>query len=149
MQQFLPYVLMIMIGTMSNLSGIYIISSKKFPGRIYIGSSVDMRKRWNRHKRDLVNQCHHNNKLQNHVNKYGLGDIFLKFKFQFRPEVLITTEQIFINICDPYFNINPTAASRLNSKQSIETRLKISKASKASPKEDVVKRYARLTGLIE
>lgn len=56
------------------ISGIYAIKSKTTK-RLYVGSSVDIRKRWSHHKHFLIRGKHSNRYLQNHVNKYGFGDL--------------------------------------------------------------------------
>ena len=53
------------------ISGIYKIQSIIKPERCYIGSAVNIQKRWRDHKRELRNNKHSNKKLQNHCNKYG------------------------------------------------------------------------------
>lgn len=40
-------------------------------GKVYIGSTTDMRKRWRAHRSDLRNNKHHNRHLQGAWNKYG------------------------------------------------------------------------------
>lgn len=52
------------------LSGIYRITNS-INGKVYIGSSVDIPRRWNRHKNQLRNGCHHSKALQRAWNKYG------------------------------------------------------------------------------
>jgi predicted GIY-YIG superfamily endonuclease len=52
--------------------GIYKISSK-IDDRLYIGSTaLTFNERWRRHMNALIGQYHHNHKLQNFFNKYGL-----------------------------------------------------------------------------
>jgi group I intron endonuclease len=52
------------------LSGIYSITHKE-SGRKYIGSSVDIARRWNSHRSSLNRGVHENAYLQNAWNKYG------------------------------------------------------------------------------
>lgn len=56
-------------------SGIYVIVEKS-KGRAYFGSSIDVFKRWKKHKWELGKGIHHNKFLQNSWNKYG-GNMFL------------------------------------------------------------------------
>ena len=51
------------------ISGIYKIQSKLKPDRIYIGSAVNIRTRWNVHLCNLRNSMHHSKKLQRHFDK--------------------------------------------------------------------------------
>jgi hypothetical protein len=57
--------------------GIYIIWSNIKPEKMYIGSSINLISRCNRHFSMLKNNKHYNKKLQNHVNKYGVNDLQL------------------------------------------------------------------------
>lgn len=50
--------------------GIYKIKNL-FNGKIYIGQSVDIEKRWSTHKAELKHNHHHNIHLQSAWNKYG------------------------------------------------------------------------------
>jgi group I intron endonuclease len=51
-------------------SGIYKIINK-IDGKYYVGSSKNIQYRWTEHKRQLNNNCHHNDFLQRTWNKYG------------------------------------------------------------------------------
>ncbi len=53
------------------MQGIYEIRNK-LNGKRYIGSSIDIEKRWKGHKRDLKAGNHGNPHLQNAFNKYGI-----------------------------------------------------------------------------
>jgi group I intron endonuclease len=55
------------------VSGIYIILNK-LNLKCYIGSSVNINSRLSKHKYQLKNNKHSNQKLQNAVNKYGLNN---------------------------------------------------------------------------
>lgn len=56
---------------MNKKSGIYKITNL-INGKLYIGKSVNVKERKTTHLRDLRNNKHHNQHLQNAVNKYGL-----------------------------------------------------------------------------
>lgn len=60
---------------MNKLSGVYQIT---FKGKIYVGSSVHIMRRWNEHKRHLRTNTHDNVYLQNAYNKYGESEFILK-----------------------------------------------------------------------
>jgi len=47
-------------------------------GKMYIGSSITLGKRLKHHEYRLLSNAHHNNYLQNSVNKYGID----KFRFE-------------------------------------------------------------------
>jgi group I intron endonuclease len=110
------------------ISGVYKIYSKSKPDRIYIGSSVDIKKRWIKHVCELRLNKHHSLKLQNHVNKYGLDDLIFKIYFPVCKESLILMEQGLINTHKPYFNIALTAGSPLGIKHTEEARKNMSEA---------------------
>lgn len=111
-------------------TGIYLIHSIKHPARHYVGSSVCFTLRKKLHLSELLHNCHHNAILQNHVNKYGISDLYFSFIEECSRSELITREQFYIDSIKPFFNINPTAGSRLGSKHSAATKLRIGKASK-------------------
>jgi len=52
------------------VSGVYQIRCKS-NGKIYIGSAVNLRQRWDGHRRALRKQRHHNVHLQAAWNRYG------------------------------------------------------------------------------
>ena len=89
--------------------GIYQIESF-INGKIYIGSSIKMSRRViDQHFARLKNGDHHNQYLQNHVNKYGIKDLWADV-VEFCPEKeLIEREQYYIDTLKPAFNINKIA----------------------------------------
>ena len=111
-----------------NISGIYKIQSIIKPGRIYIGSGINIGKRWNKHLEDLRKDSHYNKKIQRHFNKYGEIDFQFSVLLGCPKEDLIKVEQFFIDSYKPYFNNCLIAGSRLGQKDSIETRNKKSKS---------------------
>jgi len=110
--------------------GIYQIQSKIKPDRIYIGSSINMTKRWWSHNDDLSKQRHPNRKLQNHFNKYGEDDLAYSIICECDEDVLLEMEQDYIDSMDPYFNIGKTARSpMLGRTHTEEAKIKIGRAS--------------------
>ena len=95
------------------IPGIYKIQSITFPDRIYIGSAIDMDRRWTYHKTRLNKGVHENSKLQNHVSKYGINDLVHSVLHVCADEELIIAEQFFIDSYNPYFNICKIAWSTL------------------------------------
>lgn len=61
---------------MEKVSGVYMIKNL-VTGRVYIGSSGNIKSRWRTHKDLLKHRKHHNSYLQNSYNKHGIG----AFKF--------------------------------------------------------------------
>jgi group I intron endonuclease len=139
---------------MSNWAGIYQIQSIIKPERIYIGSGIDVRKRWATHQFRLRKGNHHSKKLQRHYNKYGPDDLVYSFILGCEKEDLIKNEQFFIDTLNPYFNGSKVAGStlgmkiklppfsaehrknislsKLGKKRSIETRAKMSNSRKGN-----------------
>jgi group I intron endonuclease len=115
------------------ISGIYKIQSKIKPERIYIGSSSNIGKRYNRHLNDLRKNKHGNLKLQNHFNKYGISDLQHSVLLSCDVKDLQKTEQYFIDSYNPWFNICKIAFSVTGRKCSDETKLKMSIAHKGKP----------------
>jgi group I intron endonuclease len=103
------------------ISGIYKIQSLKKPHRIYVGSGVNIQRRWRDHLRELRKGIHYNPKLQNHFNKYGESDLIFSVIIGCEKCDLIRNEQFFIDAFNPYFNVCLTAGSRIGVKHSIET----------------------------
>ena len=109
------------------ISGIYAIKSIQSPRKIYIGSAVNLNRRWQVHRNQLLHDCHSNAILQNWVNKYGIEDfVFVAIKICPR-EKLLEEEQKYINMLQPYFNICLTAGSRAGTRHSPSTKITITK----------------------
>jgi group I intron endonuclease len=130
------------------ISGIYQIQSKLKPHKVYIGSAVNIQKRWNVHLCKLRGNNHYNKKLQNHFNKYG--EIDLQFSVLLGCEIidLIKTEQYFIDSYKPFFNNREIADSNIGFKFSKESLKKLSDAHKGiyPSKETLLKRSKSLKG---
>lgn len=106
------------------VAGVYAI--RHLPsGKCYVGSAKNMRRRWNRHRVDLLAGVHHSVKLQRAWDKYGAG----AFSFEVLQLVhvhadLVDVEQSWIDLLDSFangYNSQPKAASCLGTKQSPET----------------------------
>ena len=111
-------------------SGIYKIQSKCKPERIYIGSAINISRRWTRHRVDLKNNQHSSSKLQRHYNKYGSDDFVFTLLLECNIDELIEKEQLFIDSYSPFFNCFPKAYSSLGRKISDETKRKMSESQK-------------------
>ena len=109
-------------------TGIYKIQSIIKLERCYIGSSIDISKRWNVHIKSLQNNRHHSNKLQRHYNKYGESDLQFSILLECDKDELIKKEQYFIDNLNSYFNEAPIAGSSLGRKHSNNTKAKMSTA---------------------
>lgn len=113
---------------METKSGIYCIENI-INGKKYIGSSIDVYKRKNRHFSELRNNKHKNSKLQNSYNKHGFESfVFYILEFITNKDELIIREQYYIDTKKPQYNINLIANSSLGVKRSDETKEKIREA---------------------
>jgi group I intron endonuclease len=97
-------------------------------GKLYIGSSIEMGKRWRSHINNLTNGSHHSQKLQNSVNKHGITNFVFKVVELCDLENLVVREQYWIDfhrVCELGYNIRPTAENNLGFKHSDETKEKM------------------------
>lgn len=69
------------------ISGIYAIENI-YNNKLYVGSSINIEKRWNRHRKDLVKNRHHNIFMQRSYLKYG-DDCFVYFVLEYADLSLI------------------------------------------------------------
>lgn len=114
-------------------AGIYLVTNT-VNGYAYIGSSVNLRKRWYLHRNDLKSGRHHNPRLLAAWNKYGAQ----AFTFQVLEHVsdkanLLKIEQAWLDKHDAanrrdYYNFCAIAGSQLGRKRSVETCKKLSVA---------------------
>jgi len=118
-----------------NVAGIYSIRNT-ISGRIYVGSSVQVRERWKHHKLALRKGTHHSRPLQRSWIKHGEA----AFVFELLEVIedhnnLIVREQhwmesLLANHPRQGFNVCPAAGSPRGHKHSPETRAKMSAAKK-------------------
>ena len=113
-------------------SGIYKISNL-VTNDFYVGSAVNLHKRFSQHKSELILQKHYNNYLQNMFNKYGLDNLsFEIIEYVSDVEDLIAREQFYIDLLVPKYNIRKIAESNLGLKWSDKTKQKLSEAKKGN-----------------
>lgn len=79
------------------IMGIYKITNS-VNGKLYIGSSKDINKRWKKHFSDLKNNKHHSKYLQNAWNKYGEDN------FRFEVVELVNDEELLFNAEQKWLN---------------------------------------------
>jgi len=89
---------------------IYIISNK-VNTKVYIGSTINLNKRWNEHKRDLLNNKHQNIHFQRFVNKYGIESLIFNSHEEIDDSMLLIREQYYLDTIPDKFNIAKNAQS--------------------------------------
>lgn len=118
-----------------NHPGIYQIRCR-LDGKIYVGSAVNIRRRWRGHRYQLREGCHHSPRLQNAWNKYGADAFsFEVLRLVEGRDHLIQVEQEHLDRLQPWrrevgYNIYTRAESPRGTKLSAETRAKLSAARK-------------------
>ena len=96
---------------------------------MYVGSSVNYKRRWNRHKCDLRANRHACKHLQNSFNKYGESNFdFGVIEFVSDASNLIKQEQFWIDFLRPEYNKRAIANSCIGLKRSPEARANMAKA---------------------
>lgn len=110
-------------------TGIYQIVNT-INGKRYIGSSVNIGKRWKRHISQLELGTHHSVPLQRAWLKYGASAFHFGVIVICDKSELVSTEQIWLDSASPAYNVCPNAYSRLGSKWTDESRAKKSAAMK-------------------
>jgi group I intron endonuclease len=89
-------------------SGIYTIYNK-INGKQYVGSSINIRKRWNEHRSKLRRHKHHSRILQYAWDKYGEGAFIFMREASCPHRYLLKLEQHYINCLKPEYNATSTA----------------------------------------
>ena len=116
---------------MDNQHRIYIITCGP-TGKQYVGSASFITQRISRHKQDLRKNRHHNPKLQAAWGKYGEEAFrFEEVECVLDQGSLIESEQHWIDLLEPEFNLVKTAGSNLGHRHSEESRRRRSQILKA------------------
>lgn len=110
-------------------TGIYKITNI-INNHCYIGSAVNLNRRWITHKYNLNAQKHHSSYFQNAWNLYGSKSFTFEILLYCDKKDLILYEQRAIDEYKPEYNMCPTAGSSLGRKLSEEHKAKISAAGK-------------------
>ena len=104
---------------------IYVIKNH-INDKVYIGSAQNMDRRKSAHLCLLRKNKHHNRKLQNFVNKYGIDNLYFEvIEYVKNSDMLIEREQFYLDTINPFFNICKIAESRLGCRHTEETKIKI------------------------
>ena len=121
------------LGNKMKESGIYAITGPN--DKVYIGSSINVHKRWTIHKNQLRNNKHHSAHLQRAWNKYGEDAFeFSMLEYITDKTLLINREQFYLDtiISEKRYNISPTAGSSLGIKRTADFKQKVSQRRKGS-----------------
>ena len=111
-------------------SGIYKIANIT-TGDFYVGSAVNLHRRFNEHKNTLKNLKHKNPILQRVYNKYGVEKLsFEIIEYVEDKNNLISREQYYLDTLRPVYNICKEARSCLGVKRSKEFKRKLSEFNK-------------------
>jgi len=92
--------------------------------RVYIGSTINLKKRWGEHKRSLLKGNHQNKHLQNFVNKYGLDVLKFNVIEVVDNKKQLISEQFYLDNTANKFNIAHAAMIVGVTQQSISKALK-------------------------
>lgn len=106
-------------------AGIYEITAPS--GHRYIGSAVDIERRWVRHRKDLRAGKHGNINLQRAAAKYGADRLAFNVLIICAPADALMFEQRAIDGLRPTYNIAPVAGSSRGIKRSAEFKAKVSR----------------------
>lgn len=110
-------------------SGCYLITCE-VDGRIYVGSTMNLDRRWKEHVNLLRRGVHHSRFLQRCWTKYGAD------KFNFEPVLfckksdVLFYEQRLIDGLKPAYNSRPNAASQLGYRHREESKLRMAEAAR-------------------
>ena len=87
-------------------AGIYSITTT-IDNRFYIGSTVNLWRRYKDHNHRLKNKIHANKYMQAFSNKYGLDKFSFNLLYVCKNTCLRYNEKLWIDILKPQFNIKP------------------------------------------
>jgi len=115
------------ITTKSKICCVYIIKNN-ITKKVYIGSTTNVYDRYHNHKSKLTNNVHENNELQIDFNSLGIKCFSFLILNICDEKELQDKEQSCLDGYNLKYNLQPTAYSNLNRKQSDSTKIKVSKA---------------------
>lgn len=85
-------------------SGVYQIVNT-INGKRYIGSSINIKKRWREHRGALKGRRHHNTYLQRSWDKYGKSNFDFQVIYYCGRDTVCNNEQFFLDVLSPEYNI--------------------------------------------
>lgn len=112
------------------ISGIYQIKNT-INGKLYIGSTINLKQRFNDHKKLLRYNKHPNKYLQSSWIKYGESNFIFELIQEVSHDLLLIREQYFIDLHSSYdkkkgYNLSKIAGNTLGYKFSEDSKLKMS-----------------------
>ena len=114
------------------MQGIYEIRNN-LNGKVYVGSSIDIERRWTEHRRALRNGQHQNVHLQRSWAKYGEDAFVFSILELVESDTLVSTEQRYLDdyFGDDCYNMGQSAAAPMRGRTHTgQARRKMSKAGK-------------------
>ncbi len=119
-------------------SGVYCITNA-VNGKVYVGSAVDLRRRWKDHRSKLISGSHRNRYLAASWQKYGADAFVFEVLEHVEPEALVVREQFWIDALHACrrgsgYNLSPTAGSVLGFRFTDEQRANVSAGLKGKRK---------------
>lgn len=118
-------------------SGVYAITSPS--GAQYVGSAVNVRRRWADHRASLARGDHHNRRLQRAWTKYGPQGFEFRQLLVCDKAMLVTYEQAAIYALQPEYSALKLAYSHLGAKRSAESCQRIAAANRLKRHSDETK----------
>jgi group I intron endonuclease len=113
-------------------SGIYQIINT-VNGKRYVGSSLDLHRRWNKHKNEARKGIHHSAHLQAAWRKYGVDAFTFSVIENCGRDMILSREQYFVDTLSPEYNIaRVVKAPMTGRKQTAAAKALISAANRGS-----------------
>lgn len=125
------------------ICGIYIIYNS-VNEHIYLGSSKNIKHRWNQHRHSLNKNKHHSKYLQRSWDKYKENSFIFSIIEICTEDKLQQIEQEYLDVCKPEYNLSPSAFSNRGYKWTEEQKKKKSKIHKGKPNPNKGKKTGKI-----
>lgn len=103
-------------------------------GECYIGSSIDIHRRWRDHRSRLRVKEHHNKKLENAWHKYGPEDFEFRILELCEEAHMIEAEERWLQAFKPHYNLSYTPTKPMDE----VARIKMRASMKGKPRDPVI-----------